>query len=63
MNLKLKILVLKSGKSQSALCRQAGLTDTVFSRILHEWQVPREETKVRIASALGVRPQDIFPVR
>lgn len=61
MNLKLKMRVLESGKSQSALCRKAGLTDTGFSRILHEWQTPGEEIKMRIARVLGCRVEDIFP--
>lgn len=60
MNLKLKIRVLESGKSQSAICREVGITDTIFSRVVQGWITPKEEVKTKIASALNCKTEEIF---
>ena len=60
MNMKLKVAVLQSGKSQCQVARQAGIADCYLSRVIHGWVSPGADVKHRIASALGLQVEEIF---
>ena len=59
-NLNLKMAIIKSGKRQFQIAREAGMHPSVFSHYLNEHYPAPQEHQEAIASALGVEVDEIF---
>ncbi len=53
--------LMRRGQRQKDFSRQVGLHPSTFSRIINGWAIPRHQDMLRISSALGKKPEDIFP--
>jgi hypothetical protein len=56
MNVALKLAIVQSGKSQLRIAKEAGVRDTRFSMILHNWVVPRPAEVTALAAVLKCSP-------
>lgn len=58
---KLKIIRKKVGMTQLQLANQAGITETTINKIERYKIIPRRKTKEKIAKALNIAVEEIFP--
>lgn len=61
INLPLKISLLRSGRTQLAVAKSAGLSPSRLSMIVRGWTEPRPDEKRAISKALGFPVDLIFP--
>lgn len=59
MNVRLKFAIFQSGKTQVEIAREAKVSESRLSRIIHHYE-PTDEEKKRIAVALRIKVSDIF---
>jgi len=60
-NLKLKSMILEKFRYQSDFAQAVGISEDRLSRLIRGRKRPNETDKLRIAKALEVRPEEIFP--
>ena len=60
LNLKLKIEITTSGKSQRELAATSQIPEARFSSIVRGWTSPRAAERDAIAAALGKPVDDLF---
>ena len=58
---RLKRAILKSGMKQLAIAEKAGIEEVRFSRIVNGHIEPTKKEKYKIAEAMGVEQERIFP--
>lgn len=60
-NAALKDAIFRSGKSQSAIGQEAGISDSKLSRIVRGWEQASADERRRIAKALRLPIKQLFP--
>ena len=60
MNYQLKFAIIRSGKNQIAIAREAEIQESKLSKIVNGYVQPTEEENERIASALACKVSTIF---
>ena len=61
MNLDLKVSILKTGKTQTEICRLTGINEARLSRIIYEYNRPRKDEKEKLAAVLNKSVSELFP--
>ena len=59
----LKLALVKDGRRQYEIARQARMTETRLSRLACGRAEPTEQEKLRLAEALGLDVPELFPSR
>lgn len=62
MNYQLKFAIIRSGKNQIAIAREAEIQESKLSKIVNGYVQPTEEEKERIAKALDYPVESLFKV-
>ncbi len=62
MNYNLKFAILKSGKNQSDIAREAEIFESRLSKIVNGYFPPKLSEQRRIAEALGKSRSELFSV-
>lgn len=63
MNKTLKAARKKSGKTQAQVAKEAGISERVFQTYEYGQRLPRVDTAIRIAQAVGCTAEELFPVQ
>jgi transcriptional regulator with XRE-family HTH domain len=61
MNIKLKLALIQSGRSQFEVAQQLGISETRLSRLVRGRLPPSDDEAKRIARILRVSPTQLFP--
>jgi len=60
MDLRLKVAVWRSGRTQRAIARQTDIAETRLSDLVRGWKQPTEREQVALAVALGESVDALF---
>ena len=63
MNKTLKAARRKSGKTQAQVANEAGISEVSFQMYEYGQRLPRVDTAIRIAQAVGCAAEELFPVQ
>lgn len=53
----------KSGKTQAQVAREAGISEVSFQTYEYGQRLPRVDTAIRIAQAVGCTAEELFPAQ
>jgi len=60
MNLELKMAILRSGRNQSDIARDAGIFESRLSKIVHGYKIPTQVEQQQLAEVLGLNISILF---
>ena len=62
MNFKLKFAIIRSGKNQIEIAREAEIQESKLSKIVNGYVQPTEEEMSRIAKVLEIPKRELFNI-